>query len=337
MADEGFDDPRRHELIKRIAVHCPLVTTADRAGLWLADLSRLESIASTLESGQKDSPANDRPFGKFRGHTAIMKSMWKETDHCYGTKSVNHPYCTFNACCDKLDIGTRKSDLQYSAMPKTSAAKAAFKRDDGQCRLTRRANAWDIPSYPRLIVPYHIINLNLCEKNANRVPTGDVQSDFWDPLRTYWSADTIARWTQALSWRADGSYDDTCRNILTLSNTPAGFHANALFALKPLDADTESCLTVEFHWLAQHEISDRVDLCAVPSIAQPGETGASGISLWNGQEGRQMVSGDRIMLHTGSPGEWPLPDKGLLEMQWVLQRFAALGGTYWPSSHFRFR
>jgi hypothetical protein len=69
-----------------------------------------------------------------------------------------------------------------------------------------------------------------------------------------------------------------------------------------------------------------VDLLTPPLSFEGLESG-SHIKLFHLPTNRQICSGDTISITTKDPETWPLPDYGLLELQWILHRVAAMSGA----------
>ena len=151
---------------------------------------------------------------------------------------------------------------------------------------------------------------------------------FWDLLKAYWSNDRIQEWRNVLY--SDQNDPDkgveTCRNLICLSPDAHAYWTKAYFALQPIKlSDDKKRLDVIFHWMPQGKYLD-VDLLRRPSALEDLDRG-SNIRLFHFLTGRPICSGDTFSLTTDDPVMHPLPDYGLLEMQWILQRLAAMSGA----------
>lgn len=119
-------------------------------------------------------------------------------------------------------------------------------------------------------------------------------------------------------------------NMLTLSPTVHRLWGACFFALKPIKARKRKMI-VEFHWLQPRtkgkgkkpqmvNARNRPDCLA--EVDSPGQD----IRLFHCTTKAIMTSGTRISICTDDPQKRPLPSFALLQMQWNLQRVAALSG-----------
>ena len=106
-----------------------------------------------------------------------------------------------------------------------------------------------------------------------------------------------------------------------------GVGQKGYFALKPIQlSDDKKCLEVEFHWMPQYRYSSKVDILTPPKSSE-GLDGRPDIMLFHIPTKRPICSGDKISLKTDDPETLPLPHFALLEMQWTLQRVAAMSAA----------
>lgn len=118
------------------------------------------------------------------------------------------------------------------------------------------------------------------------------------------------------------------RNMLSLAPHVHKYWGQALFALKPLEqSDDGKSLTAEFHWLKQRTGEKSVTVTEMPTLATAIDSPGCCIKLWNNRTEQKIVTGHRVIFRTDDPIEHPLPSWELLEMQWHLQRVAAMAGA----------
>lgn len=117
-------------------------------------------------------------------------------------------------------------------------------------------------------------------------------------------------------------------NLLCLAPQMHRYHVNSLFALKPIRiSDDKKRLLAKFYWLTSHQKFDSVDISIVPTLPS-NLTGRGDMhKAWNIVTEKKIISGDEIVFETSDPENLPLPDWNLLDMQWTLQRVAALSGA----------
>ncbi|KAL3468473.1 hypothetical protein BJX64DRAFT_246030 [Aspergillus heterothallicus] len=113
--------------------------------------------------------------------------------------------------------------------------------------------------------------------------------------------------------------------------------ASGIFALKPLGySDNRTKLEVQFFWQPRpsHSIDQHIPLLTRPRSSRdlPGvitddvlQTGSAFLN--DRSEWQKIMSGQRFTITTPDPDKLPLPNKELLEMQWVLTRLVNLSGA----------
>jgi hypothetical protein len=83
---------------------------------------------------------------------------------------------------------------------------------------------------------------------------------------------------------------------------------------------------VKFHWLPKYNYSSEVDISTPPKSSESSDSRPKP-KLYNFYTDQVISSGQLISLTTDDPEERPLPHFALLEMQWMLQRVAAMSGA----------
>ena len=161
-------------------------------------------------------------------------------------------------------------------------------------------------------------------------------ADFWSILRWFWSPDKVDSW-RAKIFRNDTTSMfvgvETIENMLTLTETLHRFHTEGAFALRPIRmSDDKTQLELEFHWLVrqQRDSAERVDLMEQPLSSRDLSYSRRELIACRFDDVTKptlLVSGTRFTMTTEDPIKLPLPDPGLLEMQWHLQRVMAMSGA----------
>jgi len=167
---------------------------------------------------------------------------------------------------------------------------------------------------------------------------------YWDILRFFWPLEKVD------SWRAKIFGDDTAstplgtetiQNMLTLTVTLHRWHSEGAFALRPVRMSNDKTrLELEFHWLAQQQRDPTasVDLMEQPASSRDlpySRRGAVCCRFEDVTKPTLLISGTRFTMTTEDPVNLPLPDAGLLEMQWHLQRVVAMtGAAGWTEEDF---
>ncbi len=159
-------------------------------------------------------------------------------------------------------------------------------------------------------------------------------SKFWEVLAIFWPEEKVASWKAKIFRDSRTPYGtETVENMLTLTATLHRFHSQGAFALRPVRmSEDKTRLELEFHWLArqQRELRTRVDLRVKP-ISSRDWWDPSGLFAMSGHEDPRrptfLSSGARFVMTTDDPTSKPLPDPGLLELQWHLQRILAMSGA----------
>lgn len=70
----------------------------------------------------------------------------------------------------------------------------------------------------------------------------------------------------------------------------------------------------------------RLPIDTIPSLPDNLHSTGDYLKLWDHIENERIISGTLIEFKTDNPRLYPLPSLDLLEMQWVLQRIAAMCG-----------
>lgn len=148
---------------------------------------------------------------------------------------------------------------------------------------------------------------------------------FWEVLSSFWPIEQVTAWKSAVMGKKG---TESPRNMLTLSPTVHRLWVACFFALKPIRASKRRII-VEFHWLQPRSkgekpllVNARTRPDCLAEIDSPGQD----IRLIDCPSGTIITSGTRLAIYTDDPQRRPLPSFALLDMQWNLQRVAALSG-----------
>lgn len=210
---------------------------------------------------------------------------------------------------------------EYSPVRDRRVAEKCKERDHGLCVVTKVSGIDACHVYPWCAF-------------GGRYP--DRVKRFWNVLRNFWPRDKVKSWQDKI-FRDDNTMPpkgtETVESMLTLTSTLHRFHSEGAFALRPVrKSDDNTQLELEFHWLArqQRDSNVKLDLMEQP-LSSRGLTD-SGIGylacrFMNATNPTLLVSGARFTMTTDDPVTKPLPDPGLMEMQWHLQRILAMSGA----------
>jgi hypothetical protein len=159
--------------------------------------------------------------------------------------------------------------------------------------------------------------------------TASQRYSFWNTLKRFWSDARIQEWRNVIFSNPNNPDRgvETCHNLICLSPDAHDYWTRTQFALKPIRlSDDKRRLDVEFHWLPKYHYSSEVDISTPPKSSEISD-GRAKPKLYNFQTDQTISSGQLISLTTDDPEERPLPHFALLEMQWMLQRVAAMSGA----------
>jgi HNH endonuclease len=201
--------------------------------------------------------------------------------------------------------------MHYWCSVNDSNGLQAVRRDQGRCLVTK-AGAYNQVAH---IYPYCL---------GARF-SGVSRDMFWSSLSLFWTRDQIKSWKDVILGEKG---TENCVNLVTLSATAHVYWGKALFALKPISlSEDKRTLEVGFYWLRQFSHASWVDPLFRAEHFFPHSCVGNDLRLFDCKTGREICSGDTIVLRTPDPALYPLPSMPLLEMQWILQQVAALSGA----------
>lgn len=148
----------------------------------------------------------------------------------------------------------------------------------------------------------------------------------------FWTPDRVESWKREIV-----GLRERCENMITLSKDAHELWGEARFALRPLQLVNARTLRVQFFWQQKANNSiDEVDLLKEP-MSSEGLKKSNGMHMplttSEGEGDRDspqyepIRSGYEFDIVTEDPKNFPLPSWQLLEMQWHLQRVAAMSGA----------
>lgn len=144
----------------------------------------------------------------------------------------------------------------------------------------------------------------------------------------FWNKERVDAWVSAAYNM--GSSVDMPHNLISLSPTAHKLHDEAFFAFNSKyyhEDKWKKSIGLKFHWLKRAEPRARVPLTEIPSLdlEMPSDFGLFIYEKGPGQ-GHNIKSGEIVRVETDrhDSEQKPLPSKALIEMQWILNRVAAL-------------
>ena len=147
----------------------------------------------------------------------------------------------------------------------------------------------------------------------------------------FWSEERVDAWYNAIF----PTGTEACHNLMCLCPNAHKYWEKAHFALKPIRlSDDMKRLDIQFFWLAKGNHTSEVRILQRPPIPMDSDQGPNFTKLYNVRADKKICSGDTISLETDDPVAHPLPDVRLLEMQWFLNRVAAMSGAAEPQDDF---
>jgi hypothetical protein len=214
---------------------------------------------------------------------------------------------------------------EYSPQRDSTIAELCKERDRGLCAVSRLSAVDACYIYPKCAFG---------GMDPARV------ENFWETIRLFWPEDEVKSWYDKVfrdergdDERGDGPKGiETVENMLTLTSTLHHFHSEGAFALRPVRiTEDKTQLELEFHWLVRQERDSkaRVDLLEQPLSSRNRKDSGDGYVFFriDNTDGTRLVSGTRFTMTTDDSTNKPLPDPGLLKLQWHLQRILAMSGA----------
>ncbi|OKL58859.1 hypothetical protein UA08_05688 [Talaromyces atroroseus] len=237
--------------------------------------------------------------------------------------NINRCHEVISRWLQNVDVKSSAPSTNYSQRSNTAISNCK-KRENYKCVLTGQSESDAAHIYPFCLI-----------KASTREPT--VVATFWNTMKLFWEDDRVKQWPKDIFGNELDlrNPQDTCLNMLSLSQYPHTLWGSGRFALRPIEKPNSTTLKVQFYW--QKNSSDGVTeirLLTAPESTRGlyGEPDhlptLTGTYKDNGEpEYKAIASGDIFTLTTPDPDQLPLPSWPLLEMQWHLQRIAAMSGA----------
>jgi hypothetical protein len=152
----------------------------------------------------------------------------------------------------------------------------------------------------------------------------------------FWTQDKVDNWRAKIFRDGKGKASrgtETVENMFSLKSTLHRFHSEGRFALRPVRMSADKTqLDLEFRWLAVQERATGVlvHLQEEPLSSRDRTHSGAGNAFFRLDDTDspiRLVSGTAFTMTTENPTTHPLPDPGLMELQWHFQRIVAMSGA----------
>lgn len=164
--------------------------------------------------------------------------------------------------------------------------------------------------------------------NAADAPSG---LEFWTALSQFWPPDRVQKWRGAVFGTETGT--ENVHNLISFSPDAHRLHTKAFFALESNDeslSTDKKSLTLRFYWLKKSETNVPANVLVRPELPDDLDPRTLNVGLFNVDTSTALLSGSRVVLNTEDPETAPLPHVHLIELQWMLNRVAALSAAAEP-------
>ncbi|EFQ96759.1 hypothetical protein MGYG_08683 [Nannizzia gypsea CBS 118893] len=345
--NEEFVCERRRELLNSLqdllrTIQPEGVSSTSWAALWLADLEKLEAL---LHPSQRD-----RLHNLLKLTTNDIVTKWQQRDSSKSRSpspsaaqsplasprgSPSQPAPLHRSAVER-QVGLQRDDHederskeptpQPTSQPATPPAKRQRRgsgrlisasmqcrsRDEYRCLITKSLDPVDAAH----IFPHSM---------RGSLSTTNKHYSFWSLLKLFWTERRISDWMAAAFLRGT---TEVVENLLCFAPTIHRWHLKGLFGLQPIRRSEDGKeFTVKFYWLPLRKPAAKVHLLTDPTIPEDLVGINKDYRAWNVLTGEEIASGREIVLTTSDPDNLPLPSWDLLELQWTLQRLAALSGA----------
>ncbi|KAE8158947.1 hypothetical protein BDV40DRAFT_274645 [Aspergillus tamarii] len=297
--------------------------------LWLSDLDFLRKRVEILESDRAFRSMAKASLNNVQGSKDAIKAWLARTSRGNDSiRTVEQPAestepTPTNVPSQKTSR-KRKSEgrsssprklprpMQSGSQPKRleSTKDTASERDNECCVITKMGEPIQICH----IYPY-----------ALGVMAESEWEKFWSHLEIFWPPETIARWKKDIMG-PDGT--EVPQNLLCLSTIVHDLWGSARLAFEPVEmSEAKTSLTMRFWWLPRRAYSMEVALCVAPDLPSDLKASPCNAKLWNCDTDQPIYSDQLVTMTTQDPEAMPLPSFDLLQMQWFLERVAAMSGA----------
>ncbi|RAL04463.1 HNH endonuclease signature motif containing protein [Aspergillus ibericus CBS 121593] len=301
----------RANLIRRLSLVPGLkyLDSATHAMLWLGDIEKLK--VTNLLSTFTESCLYKPTLKAWLARSQRRNEPPQPTDLVSPTAAPNTPQKrNFR---DSSRSPSKPPRLKKRSNP---AKDIVNERDGGRCVITKMSEPIQV---------CHIYPFALGSK-----PKSERES-FWRLLGCFWTSETIAKWKESIIHSEDIDIppnSEAPQNVLCLSTIVHVLWASARLAFEPVKlSEDQTSLTMRFWWLPLRTFSKHVDLRVAPFLPSDLRASPLNAKLWNRETDEPIYSGHLMTLTTRDPESMPLPSFDLLQMQWTLNRIAALAGA----------
>ncbi|EER42554.1 conserved hypothetical protein [Histoplasma capsulatum var. duboisii H88] len=225
----------------------------------------------------------------------------------------------------RSNLSTATSPKEKSVNSRASGPTSqARERDNSRCVFTKSSIFEVAHIYPHCLIR---------PATPPNERTEAIQS-FWKTLEFFWKPEQIQQWRQEIfrSPNSPNNASDACFNLICMQPNIHMAWTKGLFALRPFEYNEDkSKLDVEWYWQPKqsHGPYDLVDLRkSPPSSRDLNEVDDYNIVLEPTPNNfARLKSGHRFTLETPDAQRLPLPSKGLLELQWHLNRIVSMAAA----------
>ncbi|KUL89945.1 hypothetical protein ZTR_02890 [Talaromyces verruculosus] len=350
MADSEFDEAGRAELIREIA---DIIYKSEQirqpsslwAFLWLADLPCLERIKERLLTER-------RPLEEFARLTRDVVLPWLYKDKGKAKSATATPtQSVTNTPASKRSRASSISPMETRSKKTRMESPAVQSSPPAVAGSSIPPNSSLLPADP--IIPKQWRDSDLREQTLERdlhcvislienpavlecthiypnsLGSTGYKLAFWDRLRMFWSETKVSEWATLL-----GTLQGTERllNTMTLNVMAHKAWGQGLFAFKHVETSEASTdgqkMDLEFYWLKPRvktpKSLTKEDFIKRPLLPSNEACGDGNLHFHNVRTSQPVKSGDIITMRTPYPIEQALPSKALIDLQWYLNRIAAL-------------
>ncbi|KAL2818762.1 hypothetical protein BDW59DRAFT_151797 [Aspergillus cavernicola] len=311
------NDAERAQLIEKISALTGIkhVDSATWSCLWFSDVKRLQELFEVAVQESRQGPIFATLYNL---ENARALRSWAAQCRKGNDEKNDIPNAAQVPRKRRIEEGPSEEATPSEATPsevapllkRSAIAKnLCLQRDRETCIVTNAGEPIEVCH----IFPYTMGN-----------PSSEVHK-FWGILSTFWTTERINDWKQRIL--GDGR-TEVCQNLLTLCPNAHRLWGRARFALQPVKlSEDQKSLTLRFFWLPTRKFTKRMSISTCPSPPAALESGPKYAKLFDCLSEIKVCSGHEITMNTDDPHNKPLPSVELLQMQWTLNRIAAISGA----------
>jgi HNH endonuclease len=292
-----------------------------------ADLDMLGPSGTTWEAKYLDYSADSS--APLEHELSDLVYVWSQSSKPSAISRTPSKKSSSSVTHSRTRSGQAIGGTEASTGRSASVAYQARLRDGDRCVIT---GSW--PTEVAHISPWCAFGQN----HPHRI------ENFWKCLRMFFTEEKVNAWHNQLfvDPRRPHEATETVKNMITLGVQAHALQKKGTFALRPVRMSQDKTqLELEFHWLARRErkVTEMMDLLDTPEPTRDRTYSMSDAEqmfrVTPPGVGEFIKSGRRFVMTTDDPVRRPLPDQGLLELQWHLQRvLSMMGGAEWLDSDY---